>query len=166
VSGIRQSGNPGLGLWRPLAEHAWLRFIQWCVEGLEQTGTGAYWFSARRNCRTNVISIAAISGNSSGGGAELGGSDLRIAEAGHFSNRKSMGLTTGIGGSSRLARLRARHRRRNGVDGAAYAQRLYDPGQSIAVPTGQALQAALDLASAGTKSATASAGLKQFWQCR
>ncbi len=151
-------------------EHAWLRDLCNGIEGLEQTGTGAGWFSAMEELsHEDVISIAAISGNSSGGGAELGWAcDLRIAETqASFSQPEiNMGLTTGIGGSSRLARLAGRATATEMVltGRPLGAQRLYDLGAiNQVVPTGQALQVALGLAKElAEKSPTASAGLKRI----
>ncbi len=151
-------------------EHAWLRDLSNGVEGLQQTGSGAGWFSAMRElAHEDVISIAAISGDCSGGGAELGWAcDLRVAEVqANFSQPEiDMGLTTGIGGSSRLARLAGRATAAEMVltGRPMGAQRLYDLGAiNQVVPTGQALQAALELAKGlAEKSPTASAGLKRI----
>lgn len=151
-------------------EHAWLRDLSNGVEGLQQTGSGAGWFSALAElAHEDVISIAAISGACSGGGAELGWAcDLRIAETqASFSQPEiNMGLTTGIGGSSRLARLAGRATAAEMVltGRPLGAQRLYDLGAiNRVVPTGQALQVALELAKElAEKSATASAGLKRI----
>lgn len=151
-------------------EHAWLRDLSNGVEGLEQTGTGAGWFSAIEELsHEDVISIAAISGDCSGGGAELGWAcDLRIAEAqARFSQPEiNMGLTTGIGGSSRLARLAGRAMAAEMVltGSPMSAQRLYELGAiNRLVPTGHALQAAVELArELAEKSPTASAGLKRI----
>jgi len=151
-------------------EHAWLRDLSSGIEGLEQTGTGAGWFSALEELsHEDVISIAAISGNSSGGGAELGWAcDLRIAEMqANFSQPEiNMGLTTGIGGSSRLARLAGRATATEMVltGRPLGAQRLYDLGAiNRVVPTGQGLQVALELAKElAEKSPGASAGLKRI----
>ena len=151
-------------------EHAWLRDLSNGVQGLKQTGTGAGWFSALEELsHENVISIAAISGDCSGGGAELGWAcDLRVAESqACFSQPEiKMGLTTGIGGSSRLARLAGRATATEMVltGRPMGAQRLYDLGViNRVVPTGQALGAALDLAIAlAEKSPNAVAGLKRI----
>jgi enoyl-CoA hydratase/carnithine racemase len=151
-------------------EHAWLRDLSNGVEGLEQTGTGAGWFSALEALsHEDVISIAAISGSSSGGGAELGWAcDLRIAETqANFSQPEiTMGLTTGIGGSSRLARLAGRATATEMVltGRSISAQRLYELGAiNRLVPTGQALRVALELAQElAEKSPAASAGLKRI----
>ena len=81
-------------------EHAWLQDLINGVQGLEQTGTGAGWFNTLEELgHESVISIAAISGDCSGGGAELGwGCDIRVAESqAYFSQPEiNMGITTGI----------------------------------------------------------------------
>lgn len=150
--------------------HAWLRDLSNGVQGLEQTGSGVGWFSALEELsHEGVISIAAISGDCSGGGAELGwGCDFRIAESqARFSQPEvNMGLTTGIGGSSRLARLAGRSTATEMVltGRPMSAQRLYDLGAvNQVVATGESLEAALELASelAG-KSPAAVAGLKRI----
>jgi len=150
-------------------EHAWLQDLLHGVQGLEQTGSGAGWFGVQEELtHEGVVSIAAIAGNSSGGGAELGWAcDLRVAEPqAQFSQPEiDMGLTTGIGGCSRLARLAGRATATDMVlsGSPVSAERLYNLGAiSRLVPTGQALAASLDLASAlAGKSPTAVAGLKR-----
>lgn len=151
-------------------EHAWLRDLSNGVQGLEQTGSGAGWFSALQElAHEDVISIAAISGDASGGGAELGWAcDFRIVETqARFSQPEiNMGLTTGIGGSSRLARLAGRATATEMVltGRPIGAQRLYELGAiNRVVATGQALQASLELArELAEKSPAASAGLKRI----
>jgi len=174
LSRCRESGARVVILASGLAghwlEHAWLRDLSNGVEGLEQTGTGAGWFSALEELsHEDVISIAAISGSSSGGGAELGWAcDLRIAEVQvNFSQPEiTMGLTTGIGGSSRLARLAGRATATEMVltGQPLGAQRLYDLGAINRVVTaGQALPLALELAKdLAERSPAASAGLKRI----
>jgi enoyl-CoA hydratase/carnithine racemase len=151
-------------------EHAWLRDLSNGVQGLAQSGSGRGWFAAQTElAHDGVISIAAISGDSSGGGAELGWAcDLRIAEAqARFSQPEiDMGLTTGIGGCSRLARLAGRATAAEMVlTGAAVsAQRLYELGAiNRVVPAGESLRAALELAAAlAQKSPVATAGIKRI----
>jgi enoyl-CoA hydratase/carnithine racemase len=151
-------------------EHAWLQDLINGVQGLEQTGTGAGWFNTLEELgHESVISIAAISGDCSGGGAELGwGCDIRVAESqACFSQPEiNMGITTGIGGSSRLAKLAGRATATEMVlSGAPMgAQRLYDLGAiNKVVSAGQALASALEWAIAlSDKSPTAVTGLKQI----
>lgn len=151
-------------------EHAWLRDLSNGIEGMGQTGSGAGWFSALEELsHEGVMSIAAISGDCSGGGAELGWAcDFRIAETQtRFSQPEiNFGLTTGIGGSSRLARLAGRTTATEMVltGRPISAQRLYELGAiNRVVPTGQALGAALALAQElAEKSPAASAGLKRI----
>jgi enoyl-CoA hydratase/carnithine racemase len=150
-------------------EHAWLRDLSNGIQGLEQTGSGAGWFTAMEElAHENVVSIAAISGDSSGGGAELGWAcDLRIAEAqARFSQPEiNMGLTTGIGGCSRLARLAGRTTATEMVltGRQVSAQRLYDLGAiNRVVAAGQSLGTALAMAAElAQKPPLALAGLKQ-----
>jgi len=150
-------------------EHAWLQDLLDGVRGQKQTGSGTGWFTVQEElAHEGLVSIAAISGNASGGGAELGWAcDLRIAEIqACFSQPEiDMGLTTGIGGCSRLARLAGRATATDMVltGGPVTAQRLYDLGAiTRLVPQGQALASALELAQelAG-KSTAALAGLKR-----
>lgn len=151
-------------------EHAWVRDLSNGVQGLAQTGSGAGWFSALQELsHDGIISIAAISGDCSGGGAELGWAcDLRIAETqARFSQPEiNMGLTTGIGGSSRLARLVGRATATEMVltGRPLGAQRLYDLGGiNRVVATGHALETALAMsAELAEKSPAAIAGLKRI----
>jgi enoyl-CoA hydratase/carnithine racemase len=151
-------------------EHAWLQDLINGVQGLEQTGTGAGWFNALEElAHESVISIAAISGDCSGGGAELGwGCDIRVAESqAYFSQPEiNMGITTGIGGSSRLAKLAGRATATEMVltGTPMRAQRLYELGAiNRVVSAGQALASALEWAiEMSDKPPTAVAGLKQI----
>lgn len=90
-------------------QHAWLEDLANGVEGLPQTAVGSGWFEVQQELtHAQCISIAAIAGDCSGGGAEFGWAcDLRIAEqqARFCQPEINMGLTTGIGGCSRLSRL-------------------------------------------------------------
>jgi enoyl-CoA hydratase/carnithine racemase len=101
---ILASGLPGHWL-----QHASLADLCAGLEGRPQTGGGSGWFrSLSALADESIISIAAISGDSSGGGAELGWAcDFRIAErqARVAQIEVNAGLTTGIGGCSRLMRL-------------------------------------------------------------
>jgi enoyl-CoA hydratase/carnithine racemase len=151
-------------------EHAWLRDLLHGVAGLEQTGTGAGWFGALQELsHESVVSIAAISGDCSGGGAELGWAcDFRIAESqARFSQPEvDMGLTTGIGGSSRLARLAGRTAATQMVltGQPMTAQRLYELGAiNEVVGQGQAVSVAVALArTLAKKPSMATAGLKRI----
>jgi enoyl-CoA hydratase/carnithine racemase len=151
-------------------EHAWLQDLVDGVQGLEQTGSGAGWFSALEElAHENVISIAAVSGDCSGGGAELGWAcDIRVAESqARFSQPEvDMGITTGIGGSSRLANLAGRTAAAEMVltGSPMSAQRLYDLGAvTRLVSAGQALASALELATElAQKPPAAVAGLKRI----
>ena len=63
-------------------EHAWLTDLQATFKGKEASGDPASWLKALTElARPEVIYIAAINGDCSGGGVELGWAcDLRIAE--------------------------------------------------------------------------------------
>jgi enoyl-CoA hydratase/carnithine racemase len=151
-------------------QHAWLQDLLDGVQGKEQTGTGLGWFGVQEElAHESVVSIAAISGDASGGGAELGWAcDIRIAERqARFSQPEvDMGLTTGIGGCSRLARLAGRATATDMVltGRPLSAQRLYDLGAiSRLVAAGEALAGALELArSLVCRSPAALAGLKRI----
>ena len=90
-------------------EHAWLEDLIAGVEGRECTGVGDGWFRALAELSHEaVVSIAAINGDASGGGAELAWAcDFRVTErqARFAQIEVNVGLTTGIGGCSRLSRL-------------------------------------------------------------
>ena len=90
-------------------EHAWLQDILAIYEGRETTAPGVSWFKLLNEItHPDIISIAAINGRSSGGGAEIGWAcDLRVAEKKvNFSQPEvDLNLTTGLGGASRVARL-------------------------------------------------------------
>ena len=145
---VLASGVPGHWL-----EHAWLRDLANMVTGKPTSGDGAAWFHCVRELsRTHVVSIAAISGDCSGGGAELGWAcDLRIAEEQVcFSQPEVLiGLATGLGGTSRLVRLVGRTVAAEMVlDGAPLpARRIFElGGVNRVVPTGQSLPHALEWA--------------------
>lgn len=90
-------------------EHAWLQDLSNRLDDKPMTGSGMGWFTAQDELTAQpVISIAAISGDCSGGGAELGWAcDFRVAERqARFSQPEiKIQLTPGIGGCSRLSRL-------------------------------------------------------------
>jgi len=151
-------------------EHAWLRDLGHALEGREPTGTGSGWFEIQDElAHESIISIAAISGDTSGGGAELGWAcDLRIAESqARFSQPEvKLAITTGIGGCSRLARLAgcgvATEMVLTGQPQSA--QRLHELGAiNRVVAAGEALATALDLArDLANRSPEALAGLKRI----
>lgn len=150
--------------------HAWLNDLLAGVNGEPPTGSGSGWFEVQQALtHPDVISIAAISGDTAGGGAEFGWAcDLRIAEEqATFSQPEvDLGLTTGIGGCSRLVRLAGRGLATEMVltGKPQTAQRLFELGAiTQVVPAGQALSCAI--AMAGTlagKSQDATRGLKQI----
>jgi enoyl-CoA hydratase/carnithine racemase len=127
-------------------EHAWLPDLINMVEGEPTSGGPAGWFQALNEITaTDVVSIAAITGDCSGGGAELGWAcDLRIAEEqAHFSQPEVMlGVGTGIGGTSRLMRLIGRTVTAEMVldGGPISAERIYQlGGVNRVVPQGQGI---------------------------
>lgn len=89
--------------------HAHLGNLRALMAGEPVEGDATGWFRAQQELEeSDVISIAAISGDTSGGGCELGWCcDLRIAETGVLFSQPEvlMGLATGIGGASRLRRI-------------------------------------------------------------
>jgi enoyl-CoA hydratase/carnithine racemase len=149
-------------------QHAWLTDLADAMEGKPTTGPGSAWGRALHEIgRTHVVTIAAISGDCSGGGAELGWAcDLRIAEeqAWFAQPEVQIGLTTGIGGTSRLARLIGRTAAAEMVfDGAPLtARRVFElGGVNRVVAAGQAVSTAIEWASRlADRPPAALAGLK------
>ncbi len=134
-------------------EHAWLTDLQHTFQGQETTGSPASWFNALTELRRpDVIYIAAIGGDCSGGGVELGWAcDLRIAEEQALFGQPEVmiGVATGVGGSCRLARLIGRTVAAEMVlDGAPVtARRLYELGGiNRVVPEGRCVPVALEWA--------------------
>ena len=134
-------------------EHAYLDDIVKLVEGQAATGDPAGWFrSLQALNRGSAVTIAAISGDTSGGGCELGWAcDLRIAEEGaRFSQPEVIiGAGTGIGGTSRLMRLIGRTMTAEVVltGQPLTAERLYAlGGVNRVVAKGEAVEAALAMA--------------------
>ncbi|MNF48724.1 2,3-dehydroadipyl-CoA hydratase [compost metagenome] len=134
-------------------EHAYLDDIRNLVGGREATGDPAGWArSLNEVSRRNVVTIAAITGNTSGGGCELGwGCDLRVAERGVLFSQPEViiGCGTGIGGTCRLMRLIGRTATAEMVlMGQAFsAERLYQlGGLNRLVDKGQAVKTALAMA--------------------
>jgi enoyl-CoA hydratase/carnithine racemase len=130
--------------------HASLRDLGAMFRGEATSGEGAAWFHCVRELsRTSVVTIAAVSGDCAGGGAELGWAcDLRVAEENaHFAQPEVMiGVPTGLGGTARLARLIGRSAAAEMVlDGAALsARRLYELGAvNRVVENGRSLEASL-----------------------
>jgi len=151
-------------------EHAWLHDLRNMVTGKPVSGDASGWFRALQEiAESPVVSIAAVSGDCSGGGAELGWAcDLRIAEEQALFGQPEIqiGVGTGIGGTSRLARLIGRTATAELVlDGTPFsAQRMYElGGVNRVVPSGKALAVALDWASRlADRPPAALAALKQM----
>lgn len=134
-------------------EHAYLDDIRNLVSGRAATGDPAGWArSLNEVSRQNVVTIAAITGNTSGGGCELGwGCDLRVAEQGVLFSQPEViiGCGTGIGGTSRLMRLIGRTVTAEMVlmGQPITAERLYElGGVNRVVAKGKAVETALAMA--------------------
>lgn len=161
---VLASGVPGHWF-----EHAWLVDLSNAFKGQPTTGDGGAWGRCLAELnRTTVVTIAAISGDCSGGGAELGWAcDLRIAEEQAWFGQPEVqiGCITGIGGTSRVARLIGRTAAAELVlDGTPFtARRMYElGGVNRVVPVGQALAVALEWAARIASRPPASvAGLKE-----
>jgi enoyl-CoA hydratase/carnithine racemase len=115
-------------------QHAGLGDLHAMFHGRKTSGDGAAFFRCVHELtQTDVVTIAAVTGDCSGGGAELiWACDLRVAEeSAHFGQPEVMiGLATGLGGTSRLMRLIGRTVTAEMVlDGAALtARRIYELG--------------------------------------
>jgi enoyl-CoA hydratase/carnithine racemase len=134
-------------------QHAWLRDLLGLFRGEPTTGAGAGFFTAVAELsHPDVISIAAINGDANGGGAELGWAcDLRVAEEQVAIGQPEVqiGLTTGLGGTVRLARLVGRAAALEMIlDGRPLpARRLHALGAvNRLVETGRATEVALEWA--------------------
>jgi enoyl-CoA hydratase/carnithine racemase len=134
-------------------EHAWLRDLHNMVTGKPASGDGGAWFRALHElAKTPVVTIAAVSGDCSGGGAELGWAcDLRIAEESACFGQPEVliALATGVGGTSRLARLIGRTATAEMVlDGTPMtARRIYElGGVNRVVADGTSTEVALEWA--------------------
>lgn len=134
-------------------EHAYLEDIVQLVAGQAASGDPAGWFrSLQALNRGTAVTIAAINGDTSGGGCELGWAcDLRVAEEqARFSQPEVIiGAGTGIGGTSRLMRLIGRTVTAEVVlmGRPLTAQRLYElGGLNRVVAKGKALDEALAMA--------------------
>jgi enoyl-CoA hydratase/carnithine racemase len=142
---VLASGVPGHWF-----EHAWLRDLSNMFQRKELSGPSDGWFGCLNELsKTDMVSIAAISGDTSGGGCEIGWScDLRVAEEQVLFSQPEVriGVGTGIGGTSRLVRLIGRTVAAEMVlDGAPVtARRIHElGGVNRLVPTGKALEGAL-----------------------
>ena len=134
-------------------EHAWLRDLEAGMNGMETTGDGVGWFrTINALSRSTLVSIAAISGDTCGGGCEVGWAcDLRVAErqARFAQPEVRLGIPPGIGGASRLSKLVGRALAGEMVLGGAWtsAEKLHSAGAiNRLVNTGEALAEALDWA--------------------
>lgn len=159
------SGVPGHWL-----QHAWLRDLGSTMAGQPTEGDGSSWFRAMDELsRTSVVSIAAISGDTSGGGCELGWAcDLRIAEEQVLFSQPEVGIGvgTGLGGTSRLRHLIGRTATAEVVllGQQVTARRMYElGGLNRVVSAGASLPLALEWAiSIASSSPSAVAGMKQM----
>jgi enoyl-CoA hydratase/carnithine racemase len=145
---VLASGVPGHWF-----EHAWLTDLIATFKGEPTTGDGGAWGGALHEIgQTDVVTIAAVSGDCSGGGAELGWAcDLRIAEEQALFGQPEIqiALTTGIGGTSRLARIIGRTAAAEMVlDGTPMtARRIYElGGVNRVVPEGKSVEVAVEWA--------------------
>ncbi len=162
---VLASGVPGHWF-----EHAWLTDLADAMEGKPTTAQGIAWFNALSEIgKMPVVTIAAVSGDCSGGGAELGWTcDMRIAEEQALFGQPEVqiALTTGIGGTSRLARLIGRTAAAEMVmlGRPMTARRIYElGGVNEVVPAGKSVETALEWASTlAERPAKALAALKQI----
>jgi enoyl-CoA hydratase/carnithine racemase len=151
-------------------EHAWLRDLRATFTGEPTTGEGIAWFHCLEELtRTHVVTIAAISGDTNGGGCELGWAcDLRIAEEQVLFGQPEVGIGvgTGIGGTSRLRQLIGRTATAEMVllGHPVTARRIYElGGVNRVVPEGEALPTALAWAELlADRPPAAVAGMKQM----
>lgn len=162
---VLASGVPGHWF-----EHAWLQDLADAIEGKHTTADGIAWFNALNEIgKTDVATIAAVSGDCSGGGAELGWAcDLRIGEEQALFGQPEIqiALTTGIGGTSRLARIIGRTAAAEMVmlGRPMTARRIYELGGiNEVVPAGKAVEVALEWAATlASRPAKALATLKKI----
>jgi len=162
---VLASGVPGHWF-----EHAWLTDLIATFEGRPTTGEGSSWWRCLKELnKTHVVTIAAISGDTSGGGCELGWAcDLRIAEEQVLFGQPevTIGVGTGIGGTSRLRHLIGRTATAEMVlmGSPMTARRIFElGGVNRVVATGGALGVALGWASdLADKPPAALAGMKRM----
>lgn len=161
---VLASGVPGHWF-----EHAWLQDVADTMEGKPTSAVGgAFPRVLDEMRRPEVVVIAAISGDCSGGGLEIGWAcDLRVAEEQAIFSQPEIhiGLSTGRGGTSRLARLigRAAAAEMIMLGLPLSARRIHAlGGVNAVVPQGQAVEVALQWASMlAAKSPQAMTALKQ-----
>jgi enoyl-CoA hydratase/carnithine racemase len=134
-------------------EHAWLTDLLAGIDGEPTTAEGEGWFRALEALsRGPLVTIAAITGDTCGGGCELGWAcDLRVAERqARFSQPEvRLGIPPGVGGVSRLASLVGRSLAGEMVfdGGWVAAERLHAAGAiNRLVEQGQGLESALSWA--------------------
>ena len=162
---VLASGVPGAWF-----QHAWLTDLRNTFLGQPTTGEGGAWFRCLYELnQTSVVSIAAISGDTSGGGCELGWAcDLRIAEEQALFGQPEVGIGvgTGIGGTSRLRHLIGRTATAEMVllGFPVSARRVHElGGLNRVVAAGEALPRALEWASTiADRPAPAVAGMKRM----
>lgn len=115
-------------------EHAWLRDLDAGLDGKPVSGDPLGWFRAVNGLsKPPLVTIAAITGNTCGGGCELGWAcDLRVAEIqAQFAQPEiRIGITPGLGGISRLSTLVGRSLAGEMVLSGEWveAQRVYQAG--------------------------------------
>ena len=132
----------------------WLVDLRKGVAGEPTSGPADGWFRALAEIASpDLVTIAAISGDCSGGGAELGWAcDLRVAEEQAMFRQPEvfLGLSTGIGGTSRLSRLIGRTATAEMIfdGGPMSARRIHElGGLNRVVPRGEAVAVSLAWAS-------------------
>lgn len=146
---VLASGLPGYWI-----QHAWIpdMVATFTGHGEAASGNPAQIFTFLQELKGPMIWIAAINGDTSGGGCEFGWAcDLRIAEEQVWMGQPEvqMGVGTGIGGSSRLARLIGRTATAEVVlDGAPLsAKRAYELGGINRIaPEGKGVEMAVEWA--------------------
>lgn len=151
-------------------EHAWLRDLDNGLSGQPTTSSGSGWFRVMRELsQAPLVSIAAIAGDTCGGGCEIGWAcDLRVAEVqARFAQPEiRLGIPPGVGGVSRLSALVGRTLASEMVLGGQWtdAQRVFDAGAlNRLVASGQALAAAVTWATElAAQPAAALAACKQI----
>jgi enoyl-CoA hydratase/carnithine racemase len=162
---VLTSGVPGHWF-----QHAWLRDLVNTFTGEPTSGDGASWFRCLHELTsTSVVTIAAVNGDTNGGGCELGWAcDLRIAEQQVLFGQPEVqiGVGTGIGGTSRLRHLIGRSATAEMVllGAPMTAARLHELGAvNRVVPEGQALRTALGWAELiASRPPAAVAGIKRM----